>query len=54
MAIPRIAVIGGGSTGVAVTHELASRGFEVTIIERSNLIGGTNGRFHGLLHSGVG
>ena len=53
MAIPRIAVIGGGSTGAAITHELASRGFEVTLIERSNLIGGTSGRFHGLLHSGA-
>ncbi|MDG7047135.1 MAG: FAD-dependent oxidoreductase [Nitrososphaerota archaeon] len=53
MSSPKISIIGGGSTGAAIAHDLASRGFDVTLIERGNLIGGTSGRFHGLLHSGA-
>ncbi|MBE5728455.1 FAD-dependent oxidoreductase [Candidatus Parvarchaeota archaeon] len=49
----KIAVIGGGSTGSAIIHDLASRGLDVTLIEKSTIGGGTSGRFHGLLHSGA-
>ncbi|MBN1313619.1 MAG: FAD-dependent oxidoreductase [Anaerolineae bacterium] len=45
-------VIGGGSTGAAVAHDLALRGFEVTLVERGEIASGTTGRNHCLLHSG--
>jgi len=48
----RVAVIGGGATGLGVAWDLALRGLEVTLFEQRELAGGTTGRFHGLLHSG--
>ena len=48
-----VVVIGAGSTGAAVAHDLALRGFRVTVIERSEVAGGTTGRNHCLLHSGA-
>jgi glycerol-3-phosphate dehydrogenase len=45
-------VIGGGSTGAAVTHDLALRGFQVTLVERGEIASGTTGRNHCMLHSG--
>lgn len=45
-------VIGGGSTGAAVAHDLALRGFKVTLAERGEIASGTTGRNHCLLHSG--
>ena len=53
MSDAKIAVIGGGSTGSAIVHDLASRGLDVTLIERGTIGSGTSGRFHGLLHSGA-
>ncbi|MCW1294201.1 MAG: FAD-dependent oxidoreductase [Candidatus Parvarchaeota archaeon] len=53
MAGLKVAVIGGGSTGSAIVHDLASRGIDVTLIERGLIGGGTSGKFHGLLHSGA-
>lgn len=53
MSVENIAVIGSGSTGAAIAHDLASRGFNVTLFERGGIIGGTSGKFHGLLHSGA-
>jgi glycerol-3-phosphate dehydrogenase len=50
---PRVAVIGGGSTGTGVARDLAMRGFDVTLVERGTLTHGTTGRMHGLLHSGA-
>ncbi len=47
-----VLVIGGGSTGAALAHDLALRGFRVTLVERGELTSGTAGRHHGLLHSG--
>ncbi len=47
-----IAVIGGGITGAAIAHELALRGFKVTLFDRGSIGSGTSGRTHGLLHSG--
>ena len=45
----RIAVIGAGSTGAAVAHDLALQGFAVTVLERGEVACGTTGRNHGLL-----
>jgi glycerol-3-phosphate dehydrogenase len=49
---PRALVIGTGSTGAAVAHDLALRGLAVTVVERGEVASGTTGRNHGLLHSG--
>ncbi len=46
-------VIGAGFTGVAIAHDLALRGFAVTVVERGPIVNGTSGRTHGLLHSGA-
>jgi glycerol-3-phosphate dehydrogenase len=50
---PTALVIGAGSTGAAVAHDLALRGVAVTVVERGNVASGTTGRNHGLLHSGA-
>ncbi|WP_066934583.1 FAD-dependent oxidoreductase [Streptomyces sp. NBRC 110611] len=36
----RVAVFGAGPAGLTVAHELAERGFEVTVYERRNVLGG--------------
>ncbi|MCS6774302.1 MAG: FAD-dependent oxidoreductase [Anaerolineae bacterium] len=48
-----VVVIGAGSTGAAVAHDLALRGFRVTVLERGEVGSGTTGRNHCLLHSGA-
>jgi glycerol-3-phosphate dehydrogenase len=48
-----IVIIGGGGTGAALAHDLALRGYSVTLLERGGLLSGTTGRHHGLLHSGA-
>jgi glycerol-3-phosphate dehydrogenase len=52
MSKPRAIIIGAGFTGTATAHDLALRGFDVTVIERGDICNGTSGRTHGLLHSG--
>jgi glycerol-3-phosphate dehydrogenase len=52
MSKPSVIVIGAGFTGVATAHDLAMRGFDVTVVERGPIANGTSGRTHGLLHSG--
>ena len=52
MINPHVIVIGAGFTGVAVAHDLALRGLDVTVIERGPIVNGTSGRTHGLLHCG--
>jgi glycerol-3-phosphate dehydrogenase len=47
-----VLVIGGGSTGSATAHDLALRGFQVSLVERGEIASGTTGRNHCLLHSG--
>jgi glycerol-3-phosphate dehydrogenase len=47
-----VLVIGGGATGAGVAWDAALRGFDVVLVDRSDLGMGTSGRFHGLLHSG--
>lgn len=49
---PHAIIIGAGFTGVATAHDLALRGFDVTVVERGPIANGTSGRTHGLLHSG--
>ncbi len=49
---PYAIVIGAGFTGCAIAHDLALRGFQVTVLERGEVASGTSGRTHGLLHSG--
>ena len=48
-----LVIIGGGGTGAALAHDLALRGFEVSLFERGEFLSGTTGRHHGLLHSGA-
>ena len=48
-----IVIIGGGGTGAALAHDLTLRGFEVSLFESGELLSGTTGRHHGLLHSGA-
>lgn len=52
MTKPHAIIIGAGFTGVATAHDLALRGFDVTVVERGDICNGTSGRTHGLLHSG--
>src|SRR5512146_3538313 len=52
MSRPHAIIIGAGFTGTATAHDLALRGFDVTVVERGNICNGTSGRTHGLLHSG--
>jgi glycerol-3-phosphate dehydrogenase len=48
-----VLVIGGGATGTGIARDLALRGVDVTLAERTGLSSGTSGRSHGLLHSGA-
>ena len=48
-----IVIIGGGGTGAAISHDLVLRGFKVSLFERGELLSGSTGRHHGLLHSGA-
>ncbi len=50
--LERIVIIGAGSTGAAIAHDLSLRGFSVTLVERGEIASGTTGRNHALLHSG--
>ena len=49
----RALVIGAGSSGAAIAHDLSLRGVDVTVVERGEVASGTTGRNHGLLHSGA-
>lgn len=48
-----VIVIGAGSTGCAIAHDLALRGLDVTLLERGAVASGTTGRNHGQFHSGA-
>jgi glycerol-3-phosphate dehydrogenase len=49
---PHAVIIGAGFTGCALAHDLALRGYRVTVLDRGEIASGTSGRTHGLLHSG--
>jgi glycerol-3-phosphate dehydrogenase len=46
-------VIGAGSTGAAIAHDLALRGIQVTLVERFGPASGTTGHNQAQLHSGA-
>ena len=46
-------VIGAGSTGAAIAHDLALRGLKVTLVERFGPAAGTTGHNQAQLHSGA-
>lgn len=47
-----VLIIGGGIGG-AIAHDLTQRGYTVTLFEKGELLSGSTGRHHGLLHSGA-
>ncbi len=49
----RIAVIGGGISGLFSAFYLSQSGMSVTLFEKGDLSSGTSGKFHGMLHSGA-
>lgn len=49
----RAIVIGGGATGSGILRDLAMRGIAAALVEQGDLVNGTSGRYHGLLHSGA-
>jgi len=53
MGAARVVVIGAGSTGAAIAHDLALRGLAVTVVERAGIAGGTTGHNQAQLHSGA-
>ena len=48
-----VVVIGAGSTGAAIAHDLALRGLRVTLFERFGPAAGTTGHNQAQLHSGA-
>ncbi len=48
----RAIVIGAGSTGCAIAHDLSLRGLQVTVVERGGVASGTTGHNQAQLHSG--
>jgi glycerol-3-phosphate dehydrogenase len=46
-------VIGAGSTGSALAHDLALRGLRVTVLDRAGVAGGSTGHNQAQLHSGA-
>jgi glycerol-3-phosphate dehydrogenase len=53
MAKPHVLVVGAGSTGAAIAHDLALRGVQVTLVERFGPASGTTGHNQAQLHSGA-
>lgn len=53
MISPTAIVIGAGSTGAAIAHDLSLRGFRVTLVERFGIASGTTGHNQAQLHSGA-
>ncbi len=53
MTNPHVVVIGAGSTGAAIAHDLALRGLRVTLVERFGPASGTTGHNQAQLHSGA-
>jgi glycerol-3-phosphate dehydrogenase len=53
MTKPHVVVIGAGSTGATIAHDLALRGLRVTLLERFGPASGTTGHNQAQLHSGA-
>ena len=52
-ALTHAIVIGAGSTGSALAHDLALRGLRVTVLERAGVASGSTGHNQAQLHSGA-
>jgi glycerol-3-phosphate dehydrogenase len=50
---PHVLIIGAGSTGAAIAHDLALRGLRVTLLDRFGPASGTTGHNQAQLHSGA-
>ncbi len=50
---PHAVIIGAGSTGAALAHDLALRGLRVTVVERAGVASGATGHNQAQLHSGA-
>ncbi len=50
---PLAVVIGAGSTGAALAHDLALRGLRVIVLERAGIASGSTGHNQAQLHSGA-
>ncbi len=48
----KICIVGGGITGLFSALNLSMNGYKVTLFEKNNILSGTSGKFHGMLHSG--
>ncbi len=48
----KICIIGGGITGLFSALNLSLNGYNVTLFEKNDILSGTSGKFHGMLHSG--
>jgi glycerol-3-phosphate dehydrogenase len=48
-----VLVVGGGATGLGTAWDLALRGLNVAVAEMGDVVTGTSGRYHGLLHTGA-
>jgi glycerol-3-phosphate dehydrogenase len=53
MKSPHVVVIGAGSTGAAIAHDLVLRGLGVTLLDRFGPASGTTGHNQAQLHSGA-
>ncbi len=53
MAPRHVIIIGAGSTGAALAHDLALRGVRVTVVEQGGVASGTTGHNQAQLHSGA-
>ena len=46
-------IIGAGSSGSAIAHDLTLRGVDVTVLERAGVASGSTGHNQAQLHSGA-
>jgi len=51
--LAHVIVIGAGSTGSAIAHDLTLRGLKVTVLERAGVASGSTGHNQAQLHSGA-
>lgn len=49
----QVLIIGGGITGTAIARDLALRGVNCILVDRSHINAGASGANHGVLHSGA-
>ena len=53
--MPAVTIVGAGVAGLTIGYQLSRRGYQVTIVERNNVVGGLGRTFHyGDFHFDVG